>query len=127
MSRRAMFTTALSGLTAATIGLVTWVVTMASAPRYSYDPEDMGESTVYFVVLLLAALAMGFVAPRHSWLLGALLGLPGLLLSPWTAPRGDDDGLWLMIIPTLGLFVLLLLPVAGLGAWVRSHLPHGDP
>jgi len=73
-------------------------------------------------VLLVAALVIGFVAPTHAWLLGALLGLPGLLLSPWTAPRGDNDGLWVLIIPTLGVFVLVLMGVATVTSWARRRL-----
>lgn len=85
-SSRAIVTMASLGLVAATIGLVTWMATMASAPRYSYGPdEDSGDLRSYFVVVLLAALTMGFVVRTRAWLLGATLGLPGLVLAPWTA------------------------------------------
>lgn len=97
---------------------------MALAPRYDYGPDqDMGDPTLYFVILLMAALGIGYVAPKRSWLVGVLLGLPGLVLSPWTAPRGDNDGLWLLIVPMLGVFVVILIAMARIGSWVRSHFP----
>jgi hypothetical protein len=127
MPSRARFTTAAVGLTAASIGLVTWVATMATAPRYSYGPDhDTGEPTYYFLLLPLAALAIGLVAPSRAWLLAALLGLPGLILSPWTVPRGDNDGLWVLIVPLLLLFVVVLMATARVGAWTRSRFRHGD-
>ncbi len=69
-----------------------------------------------------------------AFLLGALLGygrvaevsvglgLPPLLLSPWTAPRGDSDGLWVLWIPMLFFFLVVLGLVAGLGGKTRERL-----
>lgn len=106
---------------AATFGLVTWIATMASAPRYSYGAEqDMGSPALYYV-LLGAAFLGGVLRPQRGWLIGMVLGLPALLLSPWTAPRGDDDGLWALIVPILGVFVFVLAAMASLGAWVRTR------
>jgi hypothetical protein len=95
---------------------------MASAPRYSHGvEEDMGSAALY-PVLLCAAVIMGFVLPRHAGLIGVMLGLPGLVLSPWTAPRGDNDGLWLLIIPLLAVFVFVLVFAAAVGAWLRGRV-----
>jgi len=116
------------GLIAATIGLVTWVATMAKAPLYSYGPdEDLGDLRYYIVVLLLAAVAVGVVAPTRPWLLGCTAGAtwPGALALDSSARRrrwtlGSDR-------PTaLGGFVLALMAVARVGAWARSHFPHAD-
>lgn len=107
---------------AATIGLVTWIATMASAPRYSFGAEqDMGSSALYWL-LLGAALVGGFLFPRRAGLIGMMLGLPSLLLSPWTAPRGDNDGLWILIIPLLGVFMFVLVAVGAFGAWIRTRV-----
>lgn len=106
---------------AAAIGAGTWMATMASAPRYSFGAEqDMGSSALYYV-LLGTALVGGALVPRSAGLFGMALGLPPLLLSPWTAPRGDNDGLWVLIVPYLGLFVLVLAATAGCGAWLRER------
>jgi hypothetical protein len=85
MPSRARFTTAAVGLTAASIGLVTWVATMATAPRYSYGPDhDTGEPTYYFLLLPLAALAIGLVAPSRAWLLRCTAG------ATWPDPLAMD-------------------------------------
>jgi hypothetical protein len=103
------------------VGLTAWLTLVASAPRYSYGADqDMG-SSAYCWVLLAAALVLGFVLPREAAIVGAMLGLPGLLLSPWTAPRGDNDGLWLLIVPFLAIFTLILVGAASLGAWLRDR------
>jgi hypothetical protein len=115
-----------SGAVAATVGLVAWMHTIAAAPRYSYGYEqDMGGSAFY-PLLLGAALIGGFVVPSRASSIGAWLGVPGLVLSPWTAPRGDNDGLWIMIVPFLAVFVLVLIAAASAGRRVRSRL-HSDP
>ncbi len=51
-----------------------------------------------------------------------VLGLLPLLLSPWTAPRGDNDGLWILIVPLLAVFMFVLVAVAALGAWIRTRV-----
>ncbi|HEU0170724.1 MAG TPA: hypothetical protein VFR26_04725 [Acidimicrobiales bacterium] len=110
------------GAGAATIGFVAWIAMMASAPRFSYGAQqDMGDSAFY-PLLLIAAVLGGFLFPSRAALVGALLGLPGLALSPWTAPRGDNDGLWVLIIPIMVLFVLVLVATAVGGGWARTRL-----
>ena len=100
---------------------------MATAPRYSYGPDpETGASAYYYPVLLLAALVLGFVAPTHARLVGILLGLPGLILSPWTTPRGDNDGLWALVVPLLCVFVLVLTAAARFGAWALNRFAHSD-
>jgi hypothetical protein len=114
------FETALTGIVAGTVGLVTWLATMASAPRYSYGAsQDVGNGTL-FPILLGAAVGGALVAPRRAALVGAMLGLPGLVLSPWTAPRGDNDGLWILIVPFMGVFTVVLVATALAAAGARS-------
>jgi hypothetical protein len=125
MSRRETNGIVATGAVATAVGLVTWLVTMASAPRYSDGAEqDLGHPAL-LPVLLAAALAGGFVARRRPGLIGLGLGLPGLLLSPWTAPRGDDDGLWLLIIPCLALFVVVLIGAAWVGCQAGDAVIRG--
>jgi hypothetical protein len=119
MAWRSIQRTITTATVAGAIGLVTWLATMASAPRYSYGAEqDMGDGAL-FPILLAAAVVGGLVAPSRAALAGAMLGLPGLVLSPWTAPRGDNDGLWLFIVPTMALFTTALVAVATATAWTR--------
>lgn len=110
------------GVVSAALGLSVWIVTMASAPRSSYGAEqDMG-SNVFFWILLAAALIGAFLLPSCAIVIGFALGLPALLLSPWTAPRGDNDGLWILIVPALLAFLFVLVLVARTGAWLRERL-----
>jgi hypothetical protein len=105
------------------VGLIAWWVAMASAPRYSFGAsQDMGNN-LYYPVLLGAAAIGGWIVPaRAAALIGAALGAPGVLLSPWTAPRGDNDGLWVLIIPTLGVFTMVLGVVATFSARGRGRI-----
>ena len=112
------------GLGCAAIGLTVWIVTMASAPRYSYGPNYDDGNSAFWWVLLGVALAGGFLFRRHSVLIGVALGLPPFLLSPWTAPRGDNTGLWALTVPFLFFFTFVLVAVARGGGGLRSLIEH---
>jgi hypothetical protein len=114
-----------AGVVAGAVSLISWYVTMASVPRYSDGPhEDMG-SAALFAVLFAAAAIGGVIAPRHARVIGVMLVAPALILSPWTAPRGDSDGLWILIVPMLALFMLVTLGAAHAGAWLRGRVTAG--
>ena len=59
--------------------------------------------------LSASALLGGLVVQRSPARLGALLGFPGVVLAPFTAPRGDNDGLWVLIVPFTVLVAALLI------------------
>jgi len=110
------------------IGLVAWIAFQASAPRYSHFPdEDFGNLGAYVAVVVVAAFMGGLLVPRSTGVVGLALGLPGLALSPFTAPRGDNDGLWTLIVPELVVLSAALVAVALGGGWLRSWLTHGRP
>jgi hypothetical protein len=112
-----------AGIAAGTIGLATWVSTMASAPRFSEgDTENLGRPDIYYWFLLGVAVIGGLVVPRRAKLIGLVLGLPGLILSPWTTPRGDNDGLWVLEIPALAIIVVVLIAAASVAGWARTRL-----
>lgn len=110
------------GAVSAVIGVSVWVVTMASAPRFSSGVEQDLGSNAFFWILLAGGLVGGFLLPSCATVIGVALALPALLLSPWTAPRGDDDGLWILIVPALLVFLLVVVLVARLGAWLRERV-----
>lgn len=111
-----------AAVVSAAVGLSAWIVTMASAPRFSYGVEqDLGNSA-FFWVLMASALIGGFLLPSCATVIGLALGLPALLLSPWTAPRGDNSGLWILIVPALLVFVFVLVLITRSGAWLRERL-----
>ena len=97
---------------AAAVGLAGWLLTMAAAPRYSYGPDqDLGDP-IFWWILLGGAATIGSVSRRRPGRAAAVLVLPALILSPWTAPRGDNDGLWMLIVPMLAMYGLVLAVVA---------------
>jgi hypothetical protein len=108
-------------IAASAIGSVTWLATTASTPRYSYGAEEDLGNPAFIWILTGFAVVGGFVFRRHAPLIGLGLGVPPLVLSPWTAPRGDNDGLWILIIPMLVVFVAFLVAVAMVGAWLRNR------
>ena len=112
----------ITGITSGAVGTVTWIATMATAPRYSYGGEqDMG-SNALFVILLAAALVGGWLFPRSSLVIATMLVVPALVLAPWTAPRGDNDGLWTLILPLLIFFGFVLGAFAWAAGWVRERV-----
>ena len=64
------------------------------------------------VAVLVAAFVGGFLVPKRAPLIGLMLVLPGFVMSPWTAPRGDGDGLWVLIVPMLAVFALVAVASA---------------
>src|SRR5687768_7338954 len=95
-------TTLVAAGAALLLGAIVWMATMGSAERYSQGP-DLDEGTPGALVLGLGTVAMvlGLVAPKRPILVGALVTAAPLLLAPATAPRGDGDGLWVLIFPML--------------------------
>lgn len=72
--------------------------------------------------MLVAAIALGAAFGKSSHLVVTLgLGLPPLALAPWTVPRGDGDGLWLLWFPMLAVFVVVLAGAAWLGSKARER------
>ena len=112
------------------VGVSAWMITMGSAPRYSYgSDQDLGNLGGLVLILLGSAAAGGLLAPRtSSWLTGLALGVPCLALAPWTAPRGDNDGLWLTIVPLLAVVTGVLVAVAWSASVLRLRMtPSDDP
>lgn len=108
---------------AVAVGTAAWIVCFASLPRFSYDASENTRSTVFWPAMVALAFAVGFSAgPRSARIGGLLLGLPALLLAPWTAPRGDNDGLWILIVPMLAIFVGVLAVVAHCGGLTREFV-----
>jgi len=100
--------------------LAVWIITMASQPRYSRSGEN---GSAWLFVLLPALAAVGGFLAYRAWLaVGLALGLPGLVLSPFTTPRGDNDGLWILIVPMMLVLIGVMCLLALTGAGVRTRL-----
>lgn len=74
----------------------------------------------FFLAVGAAAFVLGALAPYGPWRTGLLLALPALAIAWWTAPRGDNDGLWLLWFPIL----LALVPFAAACHWAGAALRH---
>lgn len=121
----------LAVLLSAIVGWVTWTAVVASQPRYSlvgnrYIDTDDSWSGRLLVLLMGFALVGGFVAYRCSGAVALALAVPGVLSSPFTTPRGDEDGLWTLMIPMMvglaGVMVLLAWGAAAVRVKVDSRL-----
>ena len=76
-------------------GLAAWLL-LAVFP----GSGDRQVSGLPYVVALAAVGGLRGLRPRgHPLVTGALLAAPALLTAPWLAPRGDDDGLWVLWFP----------------------------
>jgi hypothetical protein len=99
------------------VGILLWFPLVPHKDEQSADPRV----SAYWWIMIAAATVLGLVfgksrAPAVAFGLAA----PQFLLALFTAPRGDNDGLWALWLPLLvGFGVLLVLP-AYLGGWVRD-------
>jgi len=92
-------------LVAIVIGAVAWIALVAVPAR---DDTNLSGGS-FFLAIFFSAVVLGvLVSNRHHMRVAALLVTPALVLAGWTAPRGDNDGLWTLwflflvfsIIPT---------------------------
>lgn len=107
----------------AAVGLAIWVP-VAMQPReqlYPIGPKSEFPAS-WFPLMLLAPIVLGFVFSRAWPVVPTGIVLPQFVLAPWTAPRGDNDGLWVLIFPTLAALFGYALVVAGASAWVGRRL-----
>ena len=76
-----------------TVGAVAWLVLVVA-------PQSVRGQPLFGWTLVLLGAVLGATV-RGPAVFSALLGLPALLTAPWLAPRGDDDGLWVLIFPAI--------------------------
>jgi hypothetical protein len=50
----------------------------------------------YFWTIIACGAVIGLSLDGHPLGVGALLAAPALVAAPWTVPRGDGDGLWIL-------------------------------
>lgn len=102
---------------AATTGSGLWLTLVPND-----DPGGNARSPMYWWLCVLAAFVLGAAtASRDAALVGAAVAAPALVLALWTAPRGDNDGLWLLWFPILFAFLLALACVGLAAAWLARR------
>ena len=107
-------------LGAGAAGLVIWLATMATVA------DDDSPSTLRMWLLWIAMVAvaaiLGYALPEDDGFIAfAMVGAP-LVAAGWTAPRGDGDGLWVLIFPYLVVMGFVLWLVAWLAGRLRVWL-----
>ena len=108
-SRHALVGFAVSAI----VGLAIWLPTMAMQPRY--DSRQQG-SPWYWFLMIGAAAALGVAFRKRVWVVAPGLIALQLVLAPFTTPRGDNSGLWVLMIPGLVFFLVPLALVSRLAA-----------
>ena len=106
----------------ACIGLVEWACLVVIEARHNANYSG----DYYFVAILVTALALGVASPKVPHLLvGLLIVGPALLLAGWTAPRGDNDGLWTLWFLFLFISAFLVAGCHRIGTWIGRAMPKG--
>ncbi len=103
----------------AVVGIGLWFALVPHKHHHSAAPRV----SAYWWIMIAAAAVLGLVFGRSRAVgVACALAAPQFLLALLTAPRGDNDGLWVLWLPLLvGFGVLLILP-AYLGGWVRDRI-----
>ena len=83
------------------------------------DPNADARNPAYWWLAIGVAVVLGaLMRSNQSASVGAAVAVPALALAPWTAPRGDNDGLWVLWFPFLFGFLFLLAGAGATGAWM---------
>lgn len=108
---------------AGTAATFVWGWTMGSAPRYSFGPDqDTGHFGLLLVGLAAVAVVAGALTPHHTVLVGVTTVVVPISLAPGTAPRGDGDGLWVLVFFALAWFVPVAIGLACIAGQARARL-----
>ena len=86
------------------------------------DPSADARNPAYWWLAIGVAAVLGaLMRSNQSASVGAAVALPALALAPWTAPRGDNDGLWVLWFPLLFGFLFLLAGAGAMGGWLVTR------
>jgi hypothetical protein len=102
---------------AGAVGWLTYVSLVGS-----YDRPRTWMFDVYFVVAIaITMLGTEIRKSRDPWALAFATVVPALVLAWWTTPRGDNDGLWILIFPILAFVFVVCGVLATLYRWLRRR------
>ena len=112
------------GVSAAT-GLAIWLPTMALQPRHDYGAKPQQGSLWFLPLMVGAAFVLTVIFAERWQMVAPGLVTSQLLLAAFTTPRGDNDGLWVLIFPLLIGFMMVLYlgcaAIAGSALWIRAR------
>jgi hypothetical protein len=103
---------------AALFGAVVWLALVPSDERRPETP------LAYWLLCGGGAFVLGAATPRkdEAVVAGTAIAAPALLLAGWTAPRGDEDGLWVLWFPLLVGLGGLLAGIAMAASWTANRV-----
>jgi hypothetical protein len=103
--------------------VVLWIAIMP----HGYTRANInGRVDAYWVTILIATFAIGFVYPRVESRAVLWITCTQFLLAVVLPPIGDDDGLWMLIFPFLLFFALILFLAARVGGKLRLRMASDD-
>ncbi len=95
------------------IGGAEWLLLVAVPATHNHNYSG----APYFLAIFASALVLGVFDPMMPHIRAGLLTVgPGLLLAGWTAPRGDNDGIWILWFPFLLMSIFLTAGCHRIGA-----------
>ena len=103
-------------------GIAIWWPTMAMRPRYDYGPQPQQGSLWFFPLMIGATVVLTVVLVTHAPLVVPALIAPQLVLAEFTTPRGDNDGLWVLIFPVLVVLGAALYLGSAFVAWAVTQI-----
>lgn len=106
-----------SSLVPLAVGLWAWALTVVGAVRW----EDTSIGT-FFLTVAVSAVLLGAVLADRPVAVGCLLAVGPFVASWTTTPRGDNDGLWVLMPMMLAGSSVVLAALAVLGDWTCLRL-----
>jgi hypothetical protein len=105
-------------LVSAVAGGALWLALVPHA-----KPSGDARVTAFWWLAIAAVVALTLLArDRARYVVGLSVGVPPFLLSFFTAPHGDDDGLWILYVPLTAVFAAFLLGVELLVRYLRGRV-----
>lgn len=106
-----------SSLVSLAVGLWAWALTVVGAVRI----EDTAFGA-FCIAVAVAAVVLGAVLVDHPVAIGCLVASGPFVASWSTTPRGDNDGLWVLMPMMLAVSPIVLVAGAVSGDLVRRRL-----
>lgn len=99
----------------------------ALVPHSDANNAEARVPAFWWIMVGVAAVLGAAFGRKRALIVAVALSVPQLVLAFWTAPRGDNDGLWVLWMPLLVLFGAFLIIPTWVGAWLRDRFASSQP
>jgi hypothetical protein len=100
------------------VGAALWLALVPHA-----KPSGDARVAAFWWLAIAATIALTLLARGNArYVVGLSVGVPPFLLSFFTAPHGDDDGLWILYVPLTAAFAGFLVGVELLTRYLRGRV-----